>query len=106
MDLEIQKRVKEFAETENRDNLIVILGGAEAEAAGLASETVLSGDPTFAGPLAGVALNLQVYHVVEPIIKDNCDATVYDDQIGMMEMVLDVEAICNEMDEIRSSCAA
>lgn len=106
MDLEIQKRVKEFAETENRDNLIVILGGAEAEAAGLAAETVLSGDPTFAGPLAGVALNLQVYHVVEPIIKDNCDATVYDDQIGMMEMVLDVEAICNEMDEIRSSCAA
>jgi len=106
MDLEIQKRVKEFAETLNKEDLIVILGGAEAEAAGLAAETVLSGDPTFAGPLAGVALNLPVYHVVEPIIKDNCDATVYEDQIGMMEMVLDVEAICNEMDEIRSSCAA
>ena len=106
MDLEIQKRVKEFAETLNKEDLIVVLGGAEAEAAGLAAETVLSGDPTFAGPLAGVALNLPVYHVVEPIIKDNCDATVYDDQIGMMEMVLDVEAICNEMDEIRSSCAA
>ena len=106
MDLEIQRRVKEFAETLNKEDLIVILGGAEAEAAGLAAETVLSGDPTFAGPLAGVALNLPVYHVVEPIIKDNCDATVYEDQIGMMEMVLDVEAICNEMDEIRSSCAA
>lgn len=106
MDLEIQKRVKEFAETEDKDNLIVIIGGAEAEAAGLAAETVLSGDPTFAGPLAGVALNLPVYHVVESIIKDNCDAQVYDDQIGMMEMVLDVEAICSEMDEIRSSCAA
>lgn len=104
--MEIQKRVKEFAETLNKEDLIVILGGAEAEAAGLAAETVLSGDPTFAGPLAGVALNLPVYHVVEPIIKDNCNATVYEDQIGMMEMVLDVEAICNEMDEIRSSCAA
>ena len=83
MDLEIQKRVKEFAETLNKEDLIVILGGAEAEAAGLAAETVLSGDPTFAGPLAGVALNLPVYHVVEPIIKDNCDATVYEDQIGI-----------------------
>lgn len=106
MDLEIQKRVKEFAETLNKEDLIVILGGAEAEAAGLAAETVLSGDPTFAGPLAGIALNLPVYHVVEPIIKDNCDSQVYEDQIGMMEMVLDVEAICNEMDDIRSSCAA
>jgi hypothetical protein len=56
--------------------------------------------------LAGIALNLPVYHVVEPIIKDNCDAQVYDDQCGMMEMVLDVEAICNEMNDIRSSCAA
>lgn len=106
MDLEIQKRVKEFAEKEDKDNLIVILGGAEAEAAGLAAETVLTGDPTFAGPLAGVALNLPVYHVVESIIKDNCDPQVYDDQCGMMEMVLDVEAICNEMDEIRSNCVA
>lgn len=106
MDLEIQKRVKDFAEKEDKNNLVVILGGAEAEAAGLAAETVLTGDPTFAGPLAGIALNLPVYHVVEPIIKDNCDPQVYDDQCGMMEMVLDVEAICNEMDDIRSSCSA
>lgn len=106
MDLEIQKRVKDFAEKEGKDNLVVILGGAEAEAAGLAAETVLTGDPTFAGPLAGIALDLAVYHVVEPIIKDNCDAQVYDDQCGMMEMVLDVEAICDEMDAIRSTCAA
>ncbi len=106
MDLEIQKRVKDFAEKEGKENLVVILGGAEAEAAGLAAETVLTGDPTFAGPLAGIALDLAVYHVVEPIIKDNCDAQVYDDQCGMMEMVLDVEAICDEMDAIRSSCAA
>lgn len=106
MDLEIQKRIKEFAETENKDDLIVIIGGAEAEAAGLAAETVIAGDPTFAGPLAGVALNLTVYHIVEPIIKNNSDATVYEDQVGMMEMVVDVEAICNEMDEIRSSLSA
>jgi len=101
MDLEIQKRVKEFAEAEGKENLVVILGGAEAEAAGLAAETVLTGDPTFAGPLAGVALNLAVYHVVEPAVKDLCDADVYEEQCGMMEMVLDVDEIISEMNEIR-----
>jgi hypothetical protein len=105
MDLEIQSRVKKFAETESKENLVIILGGAEAEAAGLAAETVISGDPTFAGPLAGEALNLAVYHIVEPQIKNLCDAEIYEEQCGMMEMVLDVEEIISEMTEIRSSKA-
>lgn len=104
MDLEIQKRIKTFAETEDKSKLVVILGGAEAEAAGLAAETVLSGDPTFAGPLTNIALQLPVYHVVEPFIKDNCDADVYEREIAMMEMVLDVPAICEEMEDIRQEC--
>ena len=51
MDLENQKRVKEFAEEYGAENLVVVLGAAEGEAAGLAAETVTLGDPTFAGPL-------------------------------------------------------
>jgi len=65
MDLENQKRVKDFAEQYGAENVVVLLGAAEAEAAGLAAETVTAGDPTFAGPLAGVELGLLVYHVVE-----------------------------------------
>jgi len=103
MDLEIQKRVKEFADTHGKENLVVLLGGAEAEAAGLAAETVLTGDPTFAGPLAGVALGLSVYHIVEPAIKELVDAEVYEEQCGMMEMVLDVDEIVSEMTEIRNA---
>lgn len=56
MDLENQKRVKEFAEEYGAENLVVVLGAAEGEAAGLAAETVTLGDPTFAGPLTGVQL--------------------------------------------------
>lgn len=52
MDLENQKRVKDFAEKYGPENLVVILGAAEGEAAGLAAETVTAGDPTFAGPLS------------------------------------------------------
>ena len=66
MDLENQKRVKEFAEEYGPENIVVILGAAEGEAAGLAAETVTAGDPTFAGPLTGVQLGLTTYHVCEP----------------------------------------
>jgi betaine reductase len=101
MDLENQKRVKEFAEQYGADNVVVLLGAAEGEAAGLAAETVTLGDPTFAGPLAGVSLGLTCYHVCEPEVKAEFDPDVYDEQISMMEMVLDVDDICSEMHAIR-----
>ncbi|OPJ55776.1 glycine/sarcosine/betaine reductase complex component A1 [Alkalithermobacter paradoxus] len=101
MDLENQQRVKDAVEKYSAENIVVILGAAEAEAAGLAAETVTAGDPTFAGPLAGVELGLRVYHAVENEFKSNVDEAVYDEQIGMMEMVLDVDAIASEMSSIR-----
>ncbi len=105
MDLENQKRIKALAEEKGAENLVVILGGAEAEASGLACETVTTGDPTFAGPLAGVQLGLSCYHVVEDEVKDAVDPAVYEEQVGMMEMVLDVDAIKAEMKEYRSETA-
>jgi len=82
-----------------KDDLIVLLGGAEAEASGLAAETVSAGDPTFAGPLAGVPLGLKAYHIVE--LKDEIDPNVYEDQIAMMEMVIDVDAVIAEVKNYR-----
>ncbi len=101
MDLENQKRVKDLAEANGPENIIVILGASESEAAGLSAETVTAGDPTFAGPLAGVSLGLRVYHVCEPEIKAEIPADLYEEQIGMMEMVLDVDSIASEMKSIR-----
>jgi glycine/sarcosine/betaine reductase complex component A len=101
MDLENQKRVKEYAEQYGEENVVVLLGAAEGEAAGLAAETVTAGDPTYAGPLAGVSLGLQVYHICEPEIKAEIEEAVYEEQISMMEMVLDVDDIVKEMTSIR-----
>ena len=101
MDLENQKRVKDFADESGAENLVVVLGAAEGEAAGLAAETVTAGDPTFAGPLTGVQLGLTVYHVCEPEMKAEFDEAVYDEQVSMMEMVLDVDDIVSEMSAIR-----
>lgn len=102
MDLENQKRVLEATEKFGPENVVVLIGASEAEAAGLAAETVTAGDPTFAGPLAGVELGLAVYHCVEPEFKDEVDAEIYEEQIGMMEMVLEVDEIIAEMQDIRS----
>ena len=99
--MENQKRVKELTEKYGAENIVVIVGGAEAEAVGLAAETVTAGDPTFAGPLAGVQLGLRVYHAVEPEFKESVDPNVYEEQIGMMEMVLDVDEIIKEVKSIR-----
>ena len=101
MDLENQKRVKDFADEYGAENLVVVLGAAEGEAAGLAAETVTAGDPTFAGPLTGVQLGLTVYHVCDSEMKAEFDEAVYDEQVSMMEMVLDVDDIVSEMSAIR-----
>lgn len=102
MDLENQKRVKDLAEQYGAENIVIILGAAEGEAAGLAAETVTAGDPTYAGPLTGVQLGLKVYHICEDEIKSVVASQVYEDQISMMEMVLDVDDIVNEMSAIRA----
>ena len=102
MDLENQKRVKEMAEKYGPENIVIVLGAAEGEAAGLAAETVTAGDPTFAGPLTGVQLGLRVYHICEQEMKAEIPQDIYEEQVGMMEMVLDVDNIAEEMSAIRN----
>ena len=102
MDLENQNRVKALTEEHGAENIVVLFGAAEAESSGLSAETVTNGDPTFAGPLAGVALGLSVFHAVDAEFKACVDADVYEEQVGMMEMVLDVDSIIEEMSAIRN----
>ena len=41
-----------------KENLVVLLGAPNAESSAIAAETVVAGDPSYAGPLAGVQLDL------------------------------------------------
>ncbi len=101
MDLQNQQRIKDVAEKNNVEDIIVILGASDAEGSGIYAETVTAGDPTFAGPLAGVSLGLPVYHILDPVIKAEADPTAWEEQIGMMEMVLDMDAIISEVTTYR-----
>lgn len=103
MDLHHQAEVKKLAEELGQDSLVVILGSPDPDSAKLYGETLVSGDPTFAGPLAEVQLGLDVYHVLEDEFRSSIPESVYDEQVGIMADVLDADAIASTMKEIRGS---
>ena len=90
-----------FAEQYGKDNLVVILGAPDADSAELYAETVTNGDPSWAGPLAGVALKLPVYHILEPEIKVQIDPAIYKEQLELMEIALDVNKIAEALNRVR-----
>lgn len=101
MDLQNQQRVKDAAEKYAAEDIVVILGTSDPEGAGIYAETVTAGDPTYAGPLAGVSLGLPVYHILEPVLKNGADPALWEEQIGMMEMVLDGDGLAKAVTQMR-----
>jgi glycine reductase len=93
MDPENQDRIKGLVDTHGADDLVVVLGAADLESLEVAAETVTLGDPAYVGPLAGVQLGLPVIHILEEDVKEQVDAGVYDEQVGLLEMTLDVEQV-------------
>ena len=93
MDPENQDRIKGLVDTHGADDLVVVLGAADLESLEVAAETVTMGDPAYVGPLAGVQLGLPVVHILEEDVKEQVDADVYDEQVGLLEMTLDVEQV-------------
>lgn len=86
----------------SKDNLIVILGSPDADSAELYAETVVHGDPAWVGPLAGIALELPVYHIMEPEMKAQIDPEIYKEHLALMEIALDVEKISRVLSKLRA----
>ena len=84
-----------------KDNLIVILGAPDADSAELYAETVVRGDPSWAGPLAGVSLGLPVFHILEPEIKGQIDPSIYKEHLELMDIALDAERISQALHKVR-----
>ena len=106
MDLQSQARIKELAEQYGTDKLVVVLGPLDPGAVELWGETVTAGDPTYAGALAGVPLGLSVYHILEPEVKAELDPRVWDEQVSIVEMIADVEAISAAAQQVRAGFAS
>ncbi len=83
------------------EGMVVLLGTPNAESSRLYGMTVTVGDPAWAGVLAGVNLGLPVYHITEPEIKAQIDPDVYQEQVGITEMVLDIDEIIDALRQVR-----
>ena len=104
MDAEAQANIKKIAEgQEDKGSVIVVLGASDIDGAEISAETVTIGDPSYSGPLAGVSLGLPVYHVLEDDIASQANPDVYEEQVGVMKLALDTDAIVSTMLRIRES---
>jgi glycine/sarcosine/betaine reductase complex component A len=93
MDPENQERIKSLVDEHGAGDLVVVLGAADLESLEVAAETVTMGDPAYVGPLAGVQLGLPVVHILEEDVKEQVESGVYDEQVGLLEMTLDIEQV-------------
>lgn len=101
MDLGSQEKIKRLADEHGPEQLLVILGAPDAESAEIAAETLVLGDPTYAGALAEVQLGLSVYHVLEDQLREQIPEDVYEEQVGVMAEVLEREEIAAAVKAMR-----
>lgn len=101
MDLQTQEAIKRLADNDGADGLVVVLGAPDPESAAIAAETVVTGDPSWAGPLAGVQLDLDVRHILEDDVRVLIPEDVWEEQVGLMADVLDGAALAAAVKAIR-----
>jgi len=99
--LEGQETIKGTVEQHGKNDLLVLLGSPDANSAELYAETLTNGDPSWAGPLAGVSLGLPVYHIMEPEINAQIDTEVYKEHLEFLEIALDVKKITEGLNRVR-----
>ena len=91
-----------MADEFGNEQLVIILGLNEPENLRIFATTFKDGDPSYAGPLAGVALGLKSYHIFE--LKGDVPDDVWSDEMAMKELEVEdtaIEQICETMRDIR-----
>ena len=81
---------------------MVLIGTPNPESSELVATTLTEGDPTWAGVLAGVRLELPVFHITEERVKALVPADVYASQVGLAQVALDTEAIVDAVQRVRA----
>ena len=77
-----------------------------AESSELYAVTVTEGDPSWAGALAGVALKLPVFHVLEPEITAQIPEDVYERELSFATFSLDTDAVAESTRRVREQNGA
>jgi hypothetical protein len=91
MNFENQEVIKRLADQYGPENLAVVLGNGEANGVEVFAETVTQGDPSYAGPLAGVALKIPVYHILEEEVVSVVPVSLREEKLQLSALVIDIE---------------
>ena len=91
MNFENQGVIKRLADQYGPENLTVVLGNGEANGVEVFAETVTAGDPSYAGPLAGVALKIPVYHILEDEVMSQVPESLREEKLQLSALVVDVD---------------
>jgi glycine reductase len=91
MSFENQGVIKRLADQYGPENLAVVLGNGEVDGVEVFAETVTEGDPSYAGPLAGVSLKIPVYHVLEEEVMAAVPEAIREEKLQLSSLVIDVE---------------
>jgi hypothetical protein len=101
MDLEGQGRIKQIVEREGTEGVVAVLGANSPPAVEMAAMTLRRGDPSYAGPLAGVALGIPSFHILEPEITAQVAPEVYERELALPSMVIDVAEVSAPLKGLR-----
>jgi len=86
------------------EDLVLVLGLNEPRNLRIFATTFKDGDPSFAGPLAGVSLGLKCFHIFE--LKEDVPAAVWSAEMGMKELEIEDDELAEigqTMQEFRAN---
>lgn len=83
--------MKKVADEYGTRDLIVVFGLNQPGTLRVMAQTFHDGDPSYAGALAGVALGLKSYHILE--LKPFIPEDVWEEHMGMHELEIEEEVL-------------
>jgi betaine reductase len=103
MDLEGQGRIRQVVEQSGAEDVIAVLGANSATAVEMTALTLKSGDPSYAGPLAGIALGIPSYHILEAEIVAQIDPALYERELALSALAMEVDEVVAPMKSLREA---
>ena len=83
--------------------MVAILGANSPTAVEMTALTLKSGDPSYAGPLAGIELGIPSFHILEPEITRQIDPALYERELALSALAMDVDEVIKPLGDIRGS---
>jgi betaine reductase len=103
MDLEGQGRIRQVVEQSGAEDVIAVLGANSPTAVEMTALTLKSGDPSYAGPLAGIALGIPSYHILEAEIVAQIDPALYERELALSALAMAVDEVVAPMRSLREA---